>query len=129
MPPRVHPFAIFRIRTQIQFIQINANSCPIDLFSTRQNRWHICNYPFMPTIPKKMIVLTYRWQMEYQNLSLCKNGNAQYNDNDNVEHLTPVDHKISANSIYKHCLILPIKTVNLWWKLLIQKCGKHVFQQ
>jgi hypothetical protein len=54
-----------------------------------------------------MSVLTYRWQLEYENVKAKKDSNAQYNETKNSNDLIPVYHKVSIDTIQKHCLILP----------------------
>ena len=58
---------------------------------------------------KKISVLTYRWQMEYENEKAMKDSQAHYNKNESSSILTPVYHKVSVNTIQKHCLIIPYK--------------------
>ena len=54
-----------------------------------------------------MSVLAYRWQLEFKNIGISRASNAQYNDDGVTSGEKPVYHKISANSIHKHCLMLP----------------------
>jgi len=58
---------------------------------------------------KKVSVLSYRWQMEYENVKAIRSTNAQYVDMVRSKELTPVYHKVSIESIQKHCLIVPYK--------------------
>ena len=58
---------------------------------------------------KKVSVLTYRWQMEYENVKVIRDSNAQYQETINSSELTPVYHTVTIDSIQKHCLIVPYK--------------------
>ena len=54
-----------------------------------------------------MLVLSYRWQLEYSNVKEIRHKNTQYDDIDSNVALLPVYHKVSIESIQKHCLIIP----------------------
>ena len=56
---------------------------------------------------RKTSVLTYRWQLEYKNVRESKQANTQYDDRDNMQEFILVYHKISIDTIQKHCLIIP----------------------
>ena len=45
--------------------------------------------------------------MEYANVHALKDIQAQYNENGNAFNLQPIYHKVSVESIHKHCLIIP----------------------
>jgi len=47
--------------------------------------------------------------MEYANIKETRHSNAQYDELENSSELTPVYHKVSVDSIHKHCLIIPYK--------------------
>ena len=54
-----------------------------------------------------MSVLTYRWQLEYENTKETRHSQAQYKNDSDASNLSPVYHKVSIDSIHKHCLIVP----------------------
>ena len=56
---------------------------------------------------KKVLVITYQWQLECANVKINKQGNIQYTENVLGTNLVPVYHKVSIDCIQKHCLILP----------------------
>ena len=63
----------------------------------------------MFAILKKLSVLSYRWQREFENVKAIRSTNAQYVGMDNSMELTPVYHKVDIDTIQKHCLIVPSK--------------------
>ena len=58
---------------------------------------------------RKVSVLSFRWQMEYENVKAARAPNAQYIEMESSLELAPVYHKVSIDSIQKHCLIIPYK--------------------
>ena len=55
---------------------------------------------------RKVSVITYRWQLEFESIKISKQANTQYNNNVLSTNLVPVYHKVSINCIQKHCLII-----------------------
>ena len=68
---------------------------------------NICCCSFLLRVPEKVSVLTYWWQLEYDQVSVSKKTNIQYEESEEISELIPVYHKISVDLIQKHCLILP----------------------
>jgi len=66
-------------------------------------------------------VLTYRWQLEYQNIKISRHQNEQYQDIDNSLKLIPVYHKVSIESLQKHCLMIPFETKSQFWMEVIDQ--------
>ena len=62
--------------------------------------WHYC---------KKILVITYHWQLEFGTIKINKQANIQYNNNVLSTNLVPVYHKVSIDCIQKHCLIIPFE--------------------
>ena len=56
---------------------------------------------------KKVSVLTYWWQLEYENVSESRRINAQYTIGKNTQGLSAVYQKASIDCVHKHCLIVP----------------------
>ena len=56
---------------------------------------------------EKISVLTYRWQLEYTNFKENRQVNAQYDEEYVKSEMIPVYHKVSMDSIQKHCLVIP----------------------
>ena len=56
---------------------------------------------------KKVSVLTYWWQLEYENVSEARQTNAQYTNGKDTQGLSAVYHKVSIDCVHKHCLIVP----------------------
>lgn len=61
---------------------------------------------------KRMSVLTYRWQLEYMQDYKHTAMNAQYLPQDNTIGMTPVYHKVSVDTLHKHCLMLPYDQIS-----------------
>ncbi len=59
-----------------------------------------------------MSVLSYRWQLEFENIKETRLSNAQYSENADSRELKAVYHKVSVDSIHKHCLIVPFENNN-----------------
>ena len=45
--------------------------------------------------------------MEYQNVNASKDNQAHYDENKILSRPEPIYHKVSVESIQKHCLIIP----------------------
>jgi len=70
---------------------------------------------------KKISVLTYRWQLEYRNIKICRNSDEHYLEIDKTLELIPVYHKVSIDSIQKHCLMIPFESDSQYWMEVIEQ--------
>ncbi len=66
---------------------------------------HLCHEHFV-----KMSVLTYRWQLEYEETKVATQMFHPHECNVDASELTPIYHAVSVNSIQQHCLMLPYDT-------------------
>ena len=60
----------------------------------------------------KMSVLTYRWQLEYEEYTVVRHKIHPKDCLADASELTPIYHAVSVDTIQKHCLMIPYDSKN-----------------